>query len=70
MVKNELFCWNKCENELACNSISFFIGDSTYLFHEEPNCFLYANKEPKAVQNENFVSRVRTTKSNSIINLI
>ena len=63
-TSDEVACWNECENESACNSISFFNGDLEELYNRDANCFMFTNKAPKTLKNENFVSKMRKTKSN------
>ena len=64
LTDNSFSCWNICENELGCNSISFYIGDLEDLYKFDANCFLYTNKAPEALKNINFVSKIRKAESN------
>ena len=56
---NEKLCWDECEKELACNSISFFYSE----FLNGDNCLLYTNESPKTIKTEKFVSLIRKPRS-------
>lgn len=49
-------CWIACEEELACNAITFF--GAGYL-NVNKNCFFYTSKEPAKSQDERFTSIIR-----------
>ena len=57
-------CWNKCENEQVCRSISFCNDDE---LAEEvcsiDNCFLYTNKLPEQSKKKYFISIIYKTES-------
>ena len=59
---NENFFWDQCEIELACNSISFYNGDSEKLYYRD-NCLLYTNNSPETKKTKTFVSKIRKPKS-------
>ena len=56
---NETSCWDQCEKELACNSISYFYLE----FANGDNCLLYTNESPETIKTETFVSKMRKPKS-------
>ena len=61
-TENETCCWNQCRNELACNSISFYNGDSKKLYYGD-NCLLFTNNSPETIKTKTFVSKMRRPKS-------
>ena len=65
-TNNETSCWNECENEMACNSISFYNASHYKIpfINSKDNCFLYANQDPKTLKNKNFVSIISKAESN------
>ena len=70
-MDNEEACWNTCENELACNSVSFYNNSDSPL-HSGSNCFLYTNKAPLIFNSKYFISKIQKTERkyyNSIIHL-
>ena len=58
---NETFCWDQCEKELACNSISFYNGSEQLYYND--NCLLYTNESPETIKTKKFVSKTRKPKS-------
>ena len=59
---NETLCWDECVKELACNSISFYNGDSKKLYYGD-NCLLFTNNSPETIKTKTFVSKMRRPKS-------
>ena len=61
-MNNEVSCWNKCENELACNSVSFYNNSELPLYFGS-NCFLYTNKAPKKLTSKYFITKIHKKES-------
>ena len=59
---NVTSCWDQCEKEVVCNSISFYNGSEPLFYNH--NCLLYTNESPETKKSKNFVTKARKPKSN------
>ena len=49
-------CWLACDDELACNAITFY---GSGFLNSNKNCFFYTSKEPARTHDDDFTSIVR-----------
>jgi hypothetical protein len=49
-------CWLACDDELACNAITFY---GSGFLNSNKNCFFYTSKEPARKADADFTSIIR-----------
>ena len=60
-AKDEESCWNECEDELACNAVSFSKNISD---ENGENCYLFTSVDAKRQDDVEFVSILRKSLGN------